>query len=580
MELLSGADMIIRFLKDENVKYVYGYPGGAALHIYDALFRQKVVKHILVRHEQAATHLADGYARASVKPGVVLVTPGPGATNAVTDIATAYMDSIPMVILCGQVVSKLIGEDAFQETDIVGVTRPIVKHSFTIRDTADIPTILKKAFYIASTGRLGPVLVDIPKDMTAPNELYEYIKQNDIKLREKKKNVCNNKEFIKKALKLLLKAKKPVLFVGGGAITGKASHKIREFANIAYLPVVTSLMGIGAYPQSDFQYIGWPGMHGSYEANNAMHNSDLIFCVGARFDDRVTNNTEKFCPNAKVIHVDIDPCSISKTILADIPIIGSAKKVVKELLSKINKSYKDEINLENRKKHLEIWWKCINKWIKNRDGKLYKPVTALSRDLIKPQQVIEAVYKKTKGEAIIATDVGQHQMFAAQYYKFNKPNKLITSGGLGTMGFGLPAAMGVKLSYPHENVVLITGEGSFQMMMQELSTCKQFDISLKIIHLNNGSLGMVRQWQDINYKARHANSYVESLPEFHRLFEAYGLNAITVKVIEELESALETVFINKNELVFLNIYIDPLEHVYPMQKPLGAINDMIISKAE
>lgn len=580
MELLSGADMIIRFLKDEGVKYVYGYPGGAALHIYDALFRQKDVKHILVRHEQAATHMADGYARASGKPGVVVVTSGPGATNAVTGIATAYMDSIPMVILCGQVVSKLIGEDAFQETDIVGVTRPIVKHSFTIRDTADIPIVLKKAFYIASTGRLGPVLVDIPKDMTSPNEVYEYIHPNEIQIRSDNKKNCKSNENINKALNLLFKSKKPVLFVGGGAITGKSSKIIKQIAKIAYLPVVTSLMGIGAYPQSDFQSIGWPGMHGSFEANNAMHNSDLVFCVGARFDDRVTNNTEKFCPNAKVIHVDIDPCSISKTILADIPIIGSAKKVLTEMLKTIKKSYKNEIKIENRKKQLEKWWKCINKWISNRNGKLYKPVTAFSRGLIKPQQVIEAVYKRTKGDAVIATDVGQHQMFTAQYYKFNKPNRLITSGGLGTMGFGLPAAMGVKLSFPEENVVLVTGEGSFQMMMQELATCKQFDILLKIIHLNNGSLGMVRQWQDINYKARHANSYVESLPEFHRLFEAYGFKAITVKLIEELEAALEQVFLNKNELVFLNIYIDPLEHVYPMQKPLGAINDMILSKAE
>lgn len=578
MELLSGSDMIIRFLKDEGVKYVYGYPGGAALHIYDALFRQKDVKHILVRHEQAATHMADGYARASGKTGVVLVTSGPGATNAVTGIATAYMDSIPMVILCGQVVSKLIGEDAFQETDIVGVTRPIVKHSFTIRDTADIPIVLKKAFYIASTGRLGPVLVDIPKDMTSPNEVYEYIYPKNIKIRSYNKENCKSKENIKKALKLLFKAKRPVLFVGGGAITGKASKIIKKFAKIVFIPVVTSLMGIGAYPQSDFQCIGWPGMHGSFEANNSMHSSDLIFCIGARFDDRVTNNTEKFCPKAKIIHIDIDPCSISKTILADIPIVGSASKVLTEMLKKIKKSYKNEINIENRKKKLEKWWKCINKWISNRDGKLYKP--SYGRDLIKPQQVIEAVYKITKGDAYIATDVGQHQMFAAQYYKFNKPNRLITSGGLGTMGFGLPASMGVKLSFPDSQVVLFTGEGSFQMMMQELSTCKQFDISLKIIHLNNGSLGMVRQWQDINYKARHANSYVESLPEFHRLFEAYGFQAITVKLIEDLEVALEKVFLNKNELVFINIYIDPHEHVYPMQKPLGAINDMLLSKAE
>ncbi|CEI58658.1 biosynthetic-type acetolactate synthase large subunit [Candidatus Portiera aleyrodidarum] len=576
MELLSGADMIIRFMKDEGVKYIYGYPGGAALHIYDALFRQDEVKHILVRHEQAATHMADGYARASGKPGVVLVTSGPGATNAVTGIATAYMDSIPMVILCGQVVSKLIGEDAFQETDIVGVTRPIVKHSFTIRDTADIPLILKKAFYIASSGRLGPVLVDIPKDMTSPHDLYEYIYPKKLNIRSFNKE-NNIKKNIKKALKLLYKAERPVLFAGGGAITGEASKLIIKVAKLLFIPVITSLMGIGAFPQSDFQCLGWAGMHGSFEANNAMHNSDIIFCIGARFDDRVTNNTEKFCPNAKVIHIDIDPCSISKTILADVPIVGSAKKVLTVMLKKIKKNY-NKNKIEIRKKKLENWWKCINEWISNRDGNLYKTTT--KRDLIKPQQVIEAVYKLTKGEAYIATDVGQHQMFTAQYYKFNKPNRFITSGGLGTMGFGLPAAMGIKLSFPKEQVVLFTGEGSFQMMMQELSTCKQFDISLKIIHLNNGTLGMVRQWQDINYKSRHANSYVESLPEFHSLFEAYGFKAISVKLIEELEPALEKVFLNKNELVFINIYIDPHEHVYPMQRPLGAINDMLLSKLE
>ncbi|WP_106475598.1 acetolactate synthase 3 large subunit [Phytohalomonas tamaricis] len=572
MELLSGADMIARFLKDEGVEYIYGYPGGAALHIYDALFRQDDVKHILVRHEQAATHMADGYARASGKPGVVLVTSGPGATNAVTGIATAYMDSIPMVVLCGQVASHLIGEDAFQETDIVGVTRPIVKHSFSVRHPSEIPTILKKAFYLASTGRPGPVVVDIPKDMTAPTERYEYVYPKKVKLRSYSPVTRGHAGQIKKAVDMMLKARRPVIFAGGGVISGRASEALTDLAKRLNLPVITSLMGLGAYPQNDRQSLGWPGMHGSYEANMAMHHSDLVFGIGVRFDDRVTNNVSKFCPTAKIIHVDIDPSSISKSVQADVPIVGAADNVLNEMLGLL--SSRESVNQDA----LEAWWQQIEGWRSERAGKLYEPATP--GEPLKPQQVVEAVHKITHGDAFVVTDVGQHQMFAGQYYKFNKPNRWISSSGLGTMGFGFPAANGIKLNYPDDDVVLFTGEGSFQMMMQELSTCKQFNIPVKIINLNNASLGMVRQWQDLNYKSRHAHSYMESLPDFEKLIEAYGFKAMTVRTLEELEPALEEAFRLKDELVFLDIHVDPREHVYPMQVPLGAMRDMLLSKTE
>ena len=559
MELLSGADMIARFLKDEGVERIYGYPGGAALHIYDALFRQDSVQHILVRHEQAATHAADGYARASGKPGVVLVTSGPGATNAVTGIATAYMDSIPMVVLCGQVASHLIGEDAFQETDIVGVTRPVVKHSFSIRHPSEIPEVLKKAFYLASTGRPGPVVVDIPKDMTAPTERYEYVYPKKVKIRSYNPVTRGHSGQIKKAVDMMLKARRPVFYTGGGIVTGRASEALTDLVQRLGFPITTTLMGIGGYPQGDRQSLGWLGMHGSYEANMAMHHADLIIAIGARFDDRVTNNTSKFCPTAKIVHVDIDPSSISKTVRADVPIVGAAGSVINEMISLVQD--REPANPEA----LGEWWKSIDGW---------------RAEALKPQEVIEAVYRATRGEAFVTTDVGQHQMFAAQYYKFAKPNRFITSGGLGTMGFGFPAAMGVKLSYPQDDVVCFTGEGSFQMMMQELSTCKQFDVGVKIVNLNNQSLGMVRQWQDLNYKSRHAHSYMESLPDFAKLIEAYGFTAIKVTTHEELAPALERAFADTNELVFLDIYVDPFEHVYPMQVPLGSMRDMLLSKTE
>ena len=563
--------MIARFLKDEGVEYIYGYPGGAALHIYDALFRQDDVKHILVRHEQAATHMADGYARASGKPGVVLVTSGPGATNAVTGIATAYMDSIPMVVLCGQVASHLIGEDAFQETDIVGVTRPIVKHSFSIRHPSDIPTVLKKAFYIASSGRPGPVVIDIPKDMTAPTERYEYVYPRKVKLRSYNPVSRGHTGQIRKAVELMMSARRPVIFAGGGVITGRASEALTALAHRLNIPVITSLMGLGAFPQNDPQSLGWPGMHGSYESNMAMHNSDLVLGVGVRFDDRVTNNVTRFCPDARIIHIDVDPSSISKTVHADVPIVGAADHVLNEMLNQIGQRTEAQESLDD-------WWERINDWRDERRGKLYEPAAA--GEPLKPQQVVEAVHRATHGDAYVVTDVGQHQMFAAQYYRFNQPNRWISSSGLGTMGFGLPAAMGIKLNYPDEHVVLFTGEGSFQMMMQELSTCKQFGIPVKIVNLNNASLGMMRQWQDLNYKSRHAHSYMESLPDFEKLIEAYGFKAITVRTADELEPALEEAFRSKEELVFLDIHVDPREHVYPMQVPQGAMCDMLLSKTE
>ncbi|WP_251979153.1 acetolactate synthase 3 large subunit [Salinicola avicenniae] len=572
MELLSGADMIARFLKDEGVERIYGYPGGAALHIYDALFRQDSVQHILVRHEQAATHAADGYARASGKPGVVLVTSGPGATNAVTGIATAYMDSIPMVVLCGQVASHLIGEDAFQETDIVGVTRPVVKHSFSIKHPSEIPEVLKKAFYLAATGRPGPVVVDIPKDMTAPTERYEYVYPKKVKIRSYNPVTRGHTGQIKKAVEMMLKARRPVFYTGGGIVTGRASEALTDLVQRLGFPITTTLMGIGGYPQGDRQSLGWLGMHGSYEANMAMHHADLIIAIGARFDDRVTNNTSKFCPTAKIVHVDIDPSSISKTVRADVPIVGAAGSVINEMISLL------QARESAAPEALAEWWQSIDGWRAEREGKLYEP--SKPGEALKPQEVIEAVYRATRGEAFVTTDVGQHQMFAAQYYKFAKPNRFITSGGLGTMGFGFPAAMGVKLSYPQDDVVCFTGEGSFQMMMQELSTCKQFGAGVKIVNLNNQSLGMVRQWQDLNYKSRHAHSYMESLPDFAKLIEAYGFTALKVETHEELAPALERAFADTNELVFLDIYVDPFEHVYPMQVPLGSMRDMLLSKTE
>ncbi|MEX1058540.1 MAG: biosynthetic-type acetolactate synthase large subunit, partial [Natronospirillum sp.] len=463
--MLSGGQMLMRALKDEGVEHIYGYPGGAVLHIYDALHNQESVKHILVRHEQAATHMADAYARASGKAGVVLVTSGPGATNSVTGIATAYMDSIPMVIITGQVMSHLIGEDAFQETDMMGISRPIVKHNMSVRNPADIPMLVKKAFYIAQSGRPGPVVLDIPKDMTMPNERFPYVYPKEIKMRSYNPVARGHSGQIRKAVNLLIQAKQPMIYSGGGVVLGRASDLLVELTRKLGYPITNTLMGLGAFPGSDPQFVGMLGMQGTFEANSAMHNADVILAVGARFDDRVTNSTKKFCPNAKIIHIDIDPTSISKTVQADVPIVGPVKSVLTEMLKAINES-----KLEVDRVALEQWWNQINQW-RTRHGGRYN--TDDSKKM-KPQHVVEAVWRATGGDAFVTSDVGQHQMFAAQYYKFNKPNRWINSGGLGTMGFGLPAAMGVALNYPDEDVVCITGEGSIQMNIQELSTCQQY----------------------------------------------------------------------------------------------------------
>ncbi|WP_339844243.1 acetolactate synthase 3 large subunit [uncultured Halopseudomonas sp.] len=572
MELLSGAEMVVRSLRDEGVKYIYGYPGGALLHVYDAIFRQDDVEHILVRHEQAAAHMADGYARASGKAGVVLVTSGPGATNTITGIATAFMDSIPMVVLSGQVASNMVGTDAFQETDMVGISRPIVKHSFMIKDPREIPEVIKKAFYIAQSGRPGPVVVDIPKDMTNPAEKFEYSYPKKVKLRSYSPAVRGHSGQIRKALDLLVEAKRPIIYSGGGVILGGGSAQLTELARELGVPVTNTLMGLGAYPGTDPQYIGWLGMHGSYTANVTMHHSDVILCIGARFDDRVINGASKFCPNAKIIHVDIDPASISKTIRADVPIVGPVDSVLSEMVAMVK-----EHNLRPAKEALTSWWKQIGEW--RGEGRMF-PYDEGDGSIIKPQKVIETLWEVTQGDAYVTSDVGQHQMFAAQYYPFDKPNRWINSGGLGTMGFGFPAAMGVKLHFPDAQVACVTGEGSIQMNIQELSTCMQYNLPVKIITLNNQALGMVRQWQDMQYGARHSHSYMESLPDFVKLAESYGHVGIRVEKLEDLKPAMERAFANRDQLVFMDIRVDDSEHVYPMHIKDGSMRDMWLSKTE
>lgn len=571
MELLSGAEMVVRFLRDEGVKYIYGYPGGALLHIYDALFKEKAVTHILVRHEQAATHMADGYARTTGKPGVVMVTSGPGATNAITGIATAYMDSIPMVIISGQVPSNMVGTDAFQETDMLGVSRPIVKHSFMIKNPQEIPEVMKKAFFLAQSGRPGPVVVDIPKDMTNPAEKYEYVYPRKAKLRSYSPAVRGHSGQIRKAAELLLAAKRPILYAGGGVILGGAAAQLTGLAKQLDIPVTNTLMGLGAYPGSDRRFLGMLGMHGSYVANVAMHHADVILAVGARFDDRVVNGPAKFCPNAKVIHIDIDPASISKTIKADIPIVGPVDSVLTEMLSILNEQGERPVDT------LAGWWKQIEEW---RGTRGLFPYEKGDGSIIKPQTVIETLYEVTKGDAYVASDVGQHQMFAAQYYRFDKPNRWVNSGGQGTMGFGFPAAMGIKLNFPEADVACVTGEGSIQMNIQEMSTCLQYDLPVKIVNLNNGVLGMVRQWQDMLYNSRHSHSYMESLPDFVKLAEAYGHIGIRITELKDLRPKMEEAFALKDRLVFLDIAVDSSEHVYPMQIRDGAMRDMWLSKTE
>jgi len=569
MEMLSGAEMVVRSLEDEGIEHIFGYPGGSVLDIYDALFENSKIEHVLVRHEQAAVHAADGYARSTGKVGVVLVTSGPGATNCITGIATAQMDSIPLVVLSGQVPTGFIGDDAFQETDMIGVSRPIVKHSFLCKKASDIPEAIKKAFYIAASGRPGPVVVDLPKDVQNPQLKFPYEYPKSVSMRSYNPTRHGHRGQIKKALRTLLQARQPVMYVGGGAIAADASGLVTCLAERLNLPVTNTLMGLGVIPGTHPQFLGMLGMHGTFEANNAMHHADLVFAVGARFDDRVTNNVAKFCPDATIIHIDIDPTSIAKTVQVDIPIVGSVDCVLQYMLE-----YLDETG-EQQAHSLDPWWQQIDQW---RARHCLKYET--SEEIIKPQQVIETLYEVTRGEAIVCSDVGQHQMFAALYYPFARPRQWINSGGLGTMGFGLPAAMGAKLGNPASTVVCVTGDGSIQMNIQELSTCLQYNIPVKVISLNNRALGMVKQWQKMFYGGRHSHSYMESLPDFVKLAEAYGHVGIRVDKPAELRGAMEQCFAHSDRLVFMDIAVDPDEHVYPMQIKFGAMDEMWLSKTE
>lgn len=575
VEKLSGGDMLIRALQDEGVDVIFGYPGGAVLHIYDALFKQNQIQHVLVRHEQAATHMADGYARATGRPGVVFVTSGPGATNAITGIATAYMDSIPMVVISGQVQSHLIGTDSFQETDMVGISRPVVKHSYLVKRAEDIPETIKKAFYIATSGRPGPVVVDIPKDITNPTDFFDYDYPEKVSLRSYSPATRGHTGQIKKAIKLLSEAERPMIYTGGGVIQGNASEQLTEMTKLLGFPITNTLMGLGAYPGTDPQFLGMLGMHGTFEANNAMHHCDLLLAIGARFDDRITNTVSKFCPYAKIVHVDIDPASVSKIVSADVPIVGPVDVVLDEM----TKLLEPEVakRSDKQKQMLKEWWEQIEGWRRQECLKVDRE--GVSDETIKPQEGVQAVFKATDGKAYVTSDVGQHQMFAALYYPFDEPRKWINSGGLGTMGFGLPAAMGVQMAFPDEQVVCITGEGSIQMNIQELSTCSQYGLPVKIINLNNQSLGMVKQWQDMQYEGRHSHSYMDSLPDFIALVESYGHVGFRVEKLSELDDTLKEAMSLKNRLVFVDILVDPKEHVYPMLvAPNGSMRDMWLKK--
>jgi acetolactate synthase-1/2/3 large subunit len=566
--LFTGAEMVVKALSALDVKYIFGYPGGTVLDIYDAIFQQDDFEHILVRHEQAATHMADGYSRATGDVGVVLATSGPGATNCITGIATAYMDSIPMVVLSGQVPTTLIGDDAFQETDIVGCSRPIVKHSFNCRKVEDIPNVIAKAFYIAKSGRPGPVVVELPKDILIPENKAEYNIETNVQMRSYNPTKKGHPKQIRKAVKAITEAKKLVIYSGGGIVLADASELLTQLVETLNAPCTNTLMGLGGLAGTHKNFIGMLGMHGSVEANKAMANADVILALGARFDDRVTNNVKKFCPNATIVHVDIDPTSISKTINAHIPVVGLIDIVLQQIIDEL-----DETGFLPDQESLATWWEQINEW------RAVKSVSYQQDDgKIKPQRVVEAMYKITNGEAYVCSDVGQHQMFAAQYYPFDKPRKWINSGGLGTMGFGLPAAMGVKLAFPDSHVICITGDGSIQMNIQELSTCLQYNLPVVIVTLNNRSLGMVRQWQDMVYGGRHSSSYMESIPDFVKLAEAYGHVGIQIDTLDELDSKLEQAFSIKNRLVFVDVCVDEKEHVYPMQIKYGAVDDMWVKK--
>ena len=572
--MTSGGEALIRALSDEKIDIIFGYPGGAALHIYDAIYQQDKVQHILVRHEQAAVHAADGFARATGKTGVALVTSGPGATNAITGIATAYMDSIPLVVISGQVASHLIGTDAFQETDMIGISRPIVKHSFLVQSAEEIPAIVKKAFHIASSGRPGPVVIDVPKDMTDPKVEFEYKFPKDLYLRSYPILGEADPTEVSDAVKMLKAAKKPVIYSGGGVIQSDASEELVNLSKMIGAPVTNTLMGLGAFPATDNQFIGMLGMHGTYEANMVMSEADLIFNVGARFDDRITNNPKKFGLEAKKIHIDSDPSSIDKIINVDVALQGDAKLVLSQLCKEFENS-----KLENT--DLKPWWGQINEW-KEKHGLNHDMLNLENqKEIILPQQVIQSLYKVTKGKAFITSDVGQHQMFAAQYYKFDEPRKWINSGGLGTMGFGLPSAMGVKFAFPDADVACVTGEGSIQMCIQELSTCSQYGLPVKIINLNNRALGMVKQWQDMQYGGRYSSiSYEDSLPDFVKLAESFGHVGLKVEKFSELNAAMEEAFSLKDKLVFLDVLIDPDEHVYPMLEAGGSMSEMRISKKD
>ena len=576
MEHLSGGDILIRALKDVGVTHLWGYPGGAALHIYDAIYRQEDLVHLLVRHEQAAVHAADGFSRATGEVGTALVTSGPGATNAITGIATAYMDSIPLVVISGQVPSSKIGQDAFQETDMVGVSRPIVKHSFLVTKAEDIASTIAKAYYIASTGRPGPVVVDIPKDVTEPNRKVLYEFPSDVKMRSYQPSDKGHRGQIKRAVKTLLEAKRPVIYTGGGIVIDNASEQLTAVARKLNFPVTNTLMGLGGFPGTDKQFMGMLGMHGTFEANTAMHHADVIFAVGARFDDRVTNEIEKFCPMATIIHVVIDPTSVSKNVVADIPIVGTCNSVLREVMLLLEQS-----SIEQDHEALKNWWEQIDEWRQANGLYTASRYEESSGDIIKPQDVIKMLYKVTKGKAIVTSDVGQHQMFAAQYYLFDHPRQWINSGGLGTMGFGLPSAMGAKFAFPDTDVACVTGEGSIQMCIQELSACSQHNLPVKIINLNNAALGMVRQWQDMQYNSRYSQSvYEESLPDFVALAESYGHVGMKVTNFDELEDKMRECFAMKDRVVFMDICVDRSEHVYPMHMPGGSMRDLWLSKTE
>ncbi|HYR24322.1 MAG TPA: acetolactate synthase 3 catalytic subunit [Aquabacterium sp.] len=569
-EILNGSDILVRCLQAENVKYIWGYPGGAVLYIYDALYKQDSIEHVLVRHEQAAVHAADGYARATGDVGVALVTSGPGVTNAITGIATAYMDSIPMVIVTGQVPTAAIGLDAFQECDTVGITRPIVKHNFLVKDVADLAETLKKAFHIARTGRPGPVVVDIPKDVSLKTTAFHY--PESVEMRSYNPVRKGHGGQIRKAVQLMLAAKRPYIYTGGGVILGEASKELRELVNMLGYPSTSTLMGLGAIPASDKTFLGMLGMHGTYEANMTMQHADVVIAIGARFDDRVIGNPKHFSQvERKIIHIDIDPSSISKRVKVDIPIVGDVKDVLLEMIAQIKESTQ-----RIEPKALDAWWSQINEW-KKRECLKFKTST----EVIKPQAVIEKLAELTKGtDYYITSDVGQHQMFAAQYSKFEEPRRWINSGGLGTMGVGLPYAMGIKLAKPEADVFCITGEGSIQMCIQELSTCKQYNTPVKVLALNNRYLGMVRQWQQLDYGGRYSHSYMDALPDFVKLAEAYGHVGLLIERPEDVEGALREAIKLKDRTVFLDIRTDPTENVWPMVQAGKGISEMLLGSED